>query len=295
MPYINFKTVHKGVSRIMLEIKETKRYKIKPNDIIGDAFETAYTRYAEEQPVTPPDLAMPVFTSVSMAILFATFLLTAFQPENKANQFIWIALAGVCILFAARSFSKYISQNKSYKQAAGKPSLIKAKREGFFSFFNKSGAGIPEEMSAGDMIKLVSPIIGKQNDQVYNNALREISEDLSRINNPSFTMCKLVNPLSNIFTQSRRRLYFKTEGDKLIFFDTDWMNPIGEIVCDEDDVVSFGEYSKYPSSINKSGGKIRQDAIILEIKDDNNHAFFEFQSESYSEIKKAVASRKEKK
>lgn len=279
----------------MISIKETKRYNINPNAVIGDAFETAYTRYAEEQPVTPPDIAMPVFTAISMALLCATFLLTAFQPENKGNQFVWIALAGVCILFSARSFSKYFSQNKKYKQAAGKPSLIKAKREGFFSFFNKSESGIPKEMSAGEMIKLVSPIIGKQNDQVYNNALREMSEDLSRINNPSLTMCKLVNPLSDMFTQSRRRLYFKTEGDKLIFFDTDWMNPIGEIICDEDDVVSFGEYSKYPSSINKSGGKIRQDAIILEIKDDNNHAFFEFQSESYSEIKKAVASKKEKK
>lgn len=279
----------------MISIKETKRYNINPNEVIGDAFETAYTRYAEEQPVTPPDIAMPIFTAISMALLCVTFLLTAFKPENKGDQFIWIALAGVCILFAARSFSKYFSQNKKYRQAAGKPSTVKAKREGFFSFFNKSGEGLADEMSAGEMIKLVSPIIGKQNDQVYNNALREISEDLSRINNPSLTMCKLVNPLSDIFTQSRRRLYFKTEDDKLIFFDTDWMNPIGEIICDEDDVVSFGEYSKYPSSINKSGGKIRQDAIILEIKDDNNHTFFEFQSESYPEIKKAVASKKEKK
>jgi hypothetical protein len=73
------------------------------------------------------------------------------------------------------------------------------------------------------------------------------------------------------------------------------MNPKGEIVCDEDDVISFGEYSKYPSSINKSGNKIRQDAVILEIKDGDNHVFFEFQSESYAEIKKAVSSRKERK
>ena len=33
-------------------------------ELIGDAFETAYTRYAEEQPVAPPDPAMPIFTGI---------------------------------------------------------------------------------------------------------------------------------------------------------------------------------------------------------------------------------------
>lgn len=277
----------------MIKIHETKRYNVKPNTVISDAFETAYTRYAEEQPVTPPDLAMPVFISISMLLLVIIFILTALEYINE--RFIWLLLAALCLVIAGRSFYKYFIQNKKYKQAAGKPSLIKAKREGFFSFFNEKDSNLPETISAGDMLKKVSPIIGKQNDQVYNNALREMSEDLTRINNPSLTMCKLVNPLSDVFTQSRRRLYFKDEGAYLVFFDTDWMNPLGEIVCDEEDVVSFGSYSKYPSSINSSGNKIRQDAIILEIKDGENHIFFEFQSESYAEIKKAVSSRKEKK
>lgn len=277
----------------MIKLQETKRYNVKPNTVISDAFETAYTRYAEEQPITPPDLAMPVFVLISMLLLVIIFILTALEYVNE--RFIWLLLAALCLVIAGRSFYKYFIQNKKYKQAAGKPSLIKAKREGFFSFFNEKDGNLPETISAGDMLKKVSPIIGKQNDQVYNNALREMSEDLTRINNPSLTMCKLVNPLNDVFTQSRRRLYFKDEGAYLVFFDTDWMNPLGEIVCDEEDVVSFGSYSKYPSSINSSGNKIRQDAVILEIKDGENHIFFEFQSESYAEIKKAVSSRKEKK
>lgn len=276
----------------MIKINETKRYNVKPLEVISDAFETAYTRYAEEQPVAPPDLAMPVFTSLSMVLLFVLFLLTAF--EYKAEKHIWFILAGLCIILAGRSCYKYFIQNKQYKQAAGKPSVVKAKRDGFFSFF-QDDEDLPETTTAANMLKMVSPIIGKQNDQVYNNALREMSEDLARINNPSLTMCKLLTPCGEIFKQSRRRLYFKDEGAYLVFFDTDWMNPLGEIVCDEDDVVSFGEYSKYPSDINKSGGKIRQDSIIVEIKDADNHIFFEFQNDSYAELKKALSSRKEKK
>jgi len=280
----------------MIKINETKRYNVKPNEMVTDAFETAYTRYAEEQPVAPPDLTMPVFTSLSMVLLFVLFLLTAFEYTEEKH--IWFILAGLCLMLAARSCYKYYIQNKNYRNAAGKPSLVKAKREGFLSLFQIDEANLkrlPETILSSEMIKKVSPIIGKQNDQVYNTALREISEDLARINNPSLTMCKLLTPCTDIFKQSRRRLYFKNEDNSLIFFDTDWMNPLGEIVCDEDDVVSFGEYSKYPSDINKSGGKIRQDSIIVEIKDDNNHIFFEFQNDSYAEIKKALPSRKEKK
>lgn len=296
VPFIFFRNkVQQRSVKYMIEIKKTQRYNIKPLELVGDSFETAYTRYAEEQPVTPPDVSMPIFTSISMVLLFAIFLLTAFHPKHNTQQFVWVALAGVCLLIAGRSFYKYFLQRKQYTQAAGKPSTVKAKREGFFSFFQKGENELPETMTAGDMVKLVSPIVGKQNDQVYNNALREMSEDLARINNPSLTMCKLVTPCSQLFTQSRRRLYFKDEGAYLVFFDTDWMNPIGEITCDEDDVVSFGEYSKYPSSINKSGGKIRPESIIVELKDDNNHIYLEFQKDSYNEIKKAISSKKEKK
>lgn len=277
----------------MIKINKTKRYDVKPLEVIGDAFETAYTRYAEEQPVTPPDITMPAFTSLSMGLLCVLFVLTAL--EYKDEKFTWFLLAGLCLLLAGRSCYKYFIQNKNYKQAAGKPSVVKAKREGFFAFFQDANKSLPETTTAANMLKMVSPIIGKQNDQVYNTALREISEDLARKNNPSLTMCKLLTPCGDIFKQSRRRLYFKDEGAYLVFFDTDWMNPLGEIVCDEDDVVSFGEYSKYPSDINKSGGKIRQDAIIVEVKDADNHIFFEFQHDSYAEIKKALSSKKEKK
>ncbi len=273
----------------MIEIKKTNKYTINPNVLIGDAFESAYTRYAEEQPVTPPDIVLPICTCLSMILLIIMFLLTA----HKLKDWVWLALSVLCLAFMIRSVYKYFKQNKDYKNAAGKPSTIKKKRNGFFALFMTPDKDLPDSMLAGELLKLVSPHVGKQNDQVYNNALRELSETLALTNNPSYTLCKLVNACGDIFDQPKRRLYFKAEGNTLTFFDTDWMNPKGEISCSTNDVVSFGEYSKY-SGISSSG-KIRPDDIIVEIKDDNNHIFFEFRSDSKQEIKKALPSKIEKK
>ena len=276
----------------MIQIKETERYNINPKALIGDAFETAYTRYAEEQPVTPPDLAMPIFTGISMALLCVLFILTAF--EYTSEKVTWLILAALCLFIMARSAYRYIKQRTNYKKAAGKPSTIKTKRDNFFALFEKEEKELPETMPACDMLKLVSPIIGKQNDQVFNTALREISENIAGINNPSHTICKLVNPCGKIFDQAKRRLYFKEDSGKYIFFDSDWMNPKGEIICEEKDVVSFGEYSKY-SGINPSGGKIRPNAVIIEIQDEENHIYFEFQADNSSQLKKLLPGKKEKK
>ena len=72
------------------------------------------------------------------------------------------------------------------------------------------------------------------------------------------------------------------------------MKPKGEIVCDEEDIVSFGEYSKY-SGINPAGGKIRPDAVLVEIQDAENHIYFEFQNDSLPQLRKAFSGKKEKK
>lgn len=276
----------------MINIQDTERYQIRPQALIGDAFETAYTRYAEEQPVAPPDVSMPIFTGISMGLLCILFILTG--VEYPTEKITWFILAVVCVFFGAYSTYKYLKKRHIYRQAAGKPSTILTKRNKFFALFHRDGEELPETMPAGDMLKIVSPIIGKQNDQVNNNAIREISEELARINNPSLTLCKLVNPCGKIFDQPKRRLYFKEENNKFVFFDADWMKPKGEIVCEEDDIVSYGAYPKY-SGINTSGGKIRQDSIIVEAQDENYHIYFEFQDDSLAQLKKAFSGKKEKK
>lgn len=276
----------------MISIKDTERYNVVPEAIIGNAFETAYTRYAEEQPASPPDLAMPIFTGISMVLLCVLFLFTAKEYPQKSTT--WLILSAACIAFASYRATKYVKKRKEYRKAAGKPSTIKAKRVEFFALFTKNGQELPATLTAGEMLKSVSPIIGKQNDQVNNSAIREISEELAGINNPSLTMCKLVNPCGERFDQPKRRMYFKEENGSLVFFDSDWNKPKGEIVCSEDDIISFGEYSKYPG-INKFGGKIRADAIIVEAQDENTHIYFEFQSECLPKLKKIFSSKKEKK
>ena len=276
----------------MITIKDTERYNIKPMELVGNAFETAYTRYAEEQPIAPPDITMPVFTGISMVLLCILFILTA--KEYPSEKTIWYVLGVVCLAFGAYSATKYIKKRGLYMKAAGKPSTIKIKRAKFFSLFTKEEDTLPESMLAGDMLKTVSPIIGKQNDQVNNNALREISEELVHINNPSYTLCKLINPVGQ-FDQGKKRMYFKEENGKYVFFDADWMKPKGEIVCEEDDIVSFGGFTKYSSSINTSGGKIRNDSIIVEVQDAENHIYFEFQSDNLQQLRKTFSGKKEKK
>lgn len=273
----------------MIEIKKTEKYNINPNAYIGDAFESAYTRYAEEQPVTPPDFALPFFTSVSMILLIVMFILTARVYPKEITT--WYLFAGICGLLMIRSLYKYFTQKKEYKKAAGKPSTIKSKRTAFFSFFNDDGE-LPETMSAGELLKNVSPLVGKQNDQVFNNALRELSESLTAVNNPPLTLCKIVNTC-DLFDQPRRRMYFKADGNNYTFFDTDWMNPKGEINCTSDDIVSFGEYSKY-SGLNTSG-KIKPNDIIVEIQDNDKHIYFEFRADTKQTLKKLLPSRTEKK
>ena len=276
----------------MIIIKDTERYQVCPAELIGEAFETAYTRYAEEQPIAPPDLSMPIFTDISMLLLCILFLLTG--KEYPAEKTTWFVLAGFCLLLGIYFTFKYIKKRKAYRQAAGKPSTIKTKREKFFSLFRRDGNDLPEKMLAGDMLKTVSPIIGKQNDQVNNNAIREISEELARINNPQLPICKLVTPCGQPFDQPKKRLYFQEDQGKFVFFDLDCSKPKGEIVCDPEDIISYGEFSEY-TGINPSGGKIRQDAIIVEAQDAEKHIYFEFQNDSLPQLKKAFSTKKEKK
>ena len=184
---------------------------------------------------------------------------------------------------------------KEYLKAAGKPSTISQKKIAFFNLFGGMET-IPEITLAATLQDRVRPLLGKQRDQIYNTALRSVSEELVLVNNPSLSMCKLITPLKEVFTQSRHRFYFKEEDGKFIFFDSDWMNPKGQIVCDTGDVVSFGKYTNYANSINSaSGGKIRPDAVILEIQDESGHIYFEFHQSEYDALRKRLPGKKEKK
>lgn len=153
---------------------------------------------------------------------------------------------------------------------------------------------MPEVTHAMELQRKVSPLMGKQTDVTYIAALRQINEKLASKNNPEDLLCKMISTEPEVFKQPKRRLYLKADAGSLVFYDADFMNPIGEIVCDLDDVVGYGDYAKYPNKFNNpGGGKIRPESIILEIKDEKHNLFFEFRTEDYDALKKILGGKKE--
>ena len=281
----------------MIEVnKNTSKYNVNPRYMISDSFEDGYKRFANEQVAAPPDKVALIATALSFILLIAILILTSFTYKNQF--YVWLALAALCVILLLRSVMKYTKARKEYLKAAGKPTTISKKRKRFYSLFSdgENLSDLPNVMSAGEFLPIVARLMGKQEEQLYNGVLRTIHEKLAAINNPNLPMAKIITPFGDVFNQTKRRLYVVEEDNKLIFFDADWMNPKGEIVCDMENLVSFGRFSQYPSNINSAGGgKIKPDSVIIEIKDETNHIYFEMVSDLYNYVKKMLPSKLEKK
>ncbi len=275
----------------MIQVTETKRYHVNARKLVQDAFESAYTKSIEENlPKEPPDMLTTVTACISMLLLSGMFFVTA--SVHSSQKTVWWAFAFFCLLCIVWFVRKYLKGLKEYQKTAGKPSTKDAKKNAFIQLFGQEE--LSEEMQAADLLRKTAALIGKQNNPLYETALRILSDALTARNNPGDLMCKLVTPFGEIFTQSKRRFYLCTEDNQLIFYDAEFMKPKGEIICNQDDVVSFGTFSKYPLRINSyGGGKIRPEAVILEIQDESQHIYFEFQSQEYDKIKKLLSGRKE--
>ena len=276
----------------MIHIEETKQYNVYAQDMLSEAFERAYSRYADAQEAAPPDSATMIFSIVSMILVIGMLFLTT---RRYPGEYTWYLLMAIFAFMIGRIIFRYLKARKEYLKAAGKPSTIAQKKLAFFSLFGGLDA-VPVISTAAALQDSVRPLLGKQNDTIYNTALRSVAEDLIQINNPELPLCKLITPLKETFTQPRQRLYVKAADGQLIFFDSEWQAPKGQITCDLADVVSFGKFTQYASGINfAAGGKIRQDAVIVEIQDEENHIFFEFAQQEYATIRKLLPGKKEKK
>lgn len=276
----------------MIHIEETKQYNVYAQDMLSEAFERAYSRYADAQEAAPPDTATLIFSIISLLLVIGMLFLTAYRYKG---EYTWYLLMAIFAFLIGRMIFRYWKARKEYLKAAGKPSTIAQKKLAFFSLFGGLDA-VPATATAAELQDKVRPLLGKQSDTIYNTAIRSVAEDLILVNNPELPLCKLITPLSETFTQPRQRLYMKSVDDQLIFFDAEWQSPKGQITCDLADVVSFGKFSQYASGINfATGGKIRQDAVILEIRDEDKHLFFEFAGQGYATIRKILPGKKEKK
>ncbi len=276
----------------MIQVEETKQYNVYAQDMLSDAFERAYSRYADAQEAAPPDTVTLVFSVISLLLVIGMLFLTAHRYQG---EYTWYLLMVVFAFLIGRMLFRYWKARKEYLKAAGKPSTIAQKKHTFFSLFGGLEA-VPTTSTAAELQDKVRPLLGKQSDTIYNTAIRSVAEDLIHVNNPDLPLCKLITPLNEIFTQPRQRLYMKAADNQLIFFDSEWQSPKGQISCDLADVVSFGKFAQYASCINSAGGgKIRQDAVILEIRDEEKHLFFEFSQQAYTTMRKILPGKKEKK
>jgi len=279
----------------LIKIQDTDKYNIKPRLLISDAYETAYDSIVAETPQAPPDTAIFVSSITSLVMLSALFFYTYIHELSikSVQASIWTVLSVVCYGIIAFLVTKYIKSVKLYKQTAGTPDKRDRKKAKFMLLFDADN--LPEEIPAGELLRKVSALSGNvNNDKITANALRRMSEFLTERNNPGDIMCKLVTTFGELFTQPKRRLYFKEDNDVLTFYDADFSKPKGEIICDVEDVVSFGTFDQYPLRINSSGGgKIKPEAIIVEIYDGTLRLYFEFQSAHYDKIRKILPGKKE--
>lgn len=277
----------------MITVSETKRYYVKPKEVVAKAFEGAYVGTLEKMPQSPPDYLSSFWGAASVLVVAILYYITAVQAVAKGESpTLWYALSAVCVAIPVVVLLKLRKAHVAFRGASGGEEKKEKKRTEFYQLMKEDQ--LPEEMSAAEFTKQISPMLGRQADEFSNNALRRIADFLGSRNNPSDIMCKLVTPFGDIFTQAKRRFYLNVTDNTVTFYDTDFSAPLGEITCSMEDVVSFGSYSKYPQKINAGGGgKIRPDSVILELQDEQNHIYFEFPSQEADRLKKLFPSKKE--
>ncbi len=276
----------------MIRLSETKQYNIAPAKMITDSFNSSYAKYASAQEAAPPDTATMICSMVSMAMLIAMFVLTAVR--NPAEQAVWIAMSVAVVAAVGLILYRYFKARAEYLKAAGKPDLVSSKREEYAALFGNVRE-MPEEMLAGDFQDQVRRLRDREQDNVRKNALKEVFDGLTAVNNPDLPVCRLVTPLPELFSQPRTRLYMKKSGNTFIFYDFNWSAPQGQIECDEDDIVSYGRFSQYPASVNTSGGKIRPESGIVELNGENGPVYVDFIEDEFEKALKLLPRRKEKK
>ena len=277
----------------MITVRDTDKYMVDPKATIEKAFEGAYVGSLEKMPQSPPDYLTAIWGSLSILLVGGLYVIVAQNAvKNGEAPALWYALSAACVAIVGFILFKLIKGHRAFKSASGGEDKKEKERKIFYEITDYYMQ--PSRISANEYNKQVSGLIGKQPKELYNNGLRKIADYLGSVNSPKDISCKLLTPFGTIFNQSKKRFYVTVEDGNVRFADFDFANPKGEIVCSEDDVKSFGFYSKYPQNIvHPSAGKVRADSVILEIQDDSNHLYFEFLPSDAGTVKKLFGSRKE--
>ncbi len=277
----------------MINVSETKKYLVDPKKTIEKAFEGAYVGALEKMPQSPPDYLSSIWSGISVLFVGVLYYFSAILSQQKEESpTLWYALSAACVAIVVYLISKLIKEHKLFKKASGGENKKEAERAKFYDIMNYNQQ--PDFLPACEYSKQISPLLGKQTKETYNIAVRKISEYLASVNNPDEISCKLLTPFGNVFNQPKKRFYVSLSEGVVTFSDFDFGNPKGEITCSEDDIISFGFFAKYPQNILPNGsGKVHPDAVILEVKDEANHLYFEFLPQDGPKVKKMFSGKKE--
>ena len=276
----------------MIQENQTKRYIVNPKSMIDAAFENAYTDGQDGPVATKPDIAVTITGVLSMLIVTGMYLLT--YIEKGKNDKLWLILMAACAAIAVFVVYKHFKALKAYKDYNSTDNSKHGKKMEFFALF---GNDLPAEMPAADFLKTISALATKPaviQKPTFKGAMFQLVNMLNSKNNPQDLLCKNITVYGNILTQARHRYYVKKENNSFVFYDQEFMNPAGEIVCDEKDILSYGRFTAYPSSINKSGGKVHQDSFVVEVDAGNGERiYFEINGRENEKIKKLFKGIKE--
>ena len=278
----------------MIQVSDTKKYIIEPRRTIERAFEGAYVGSLEKMPSAPPDYMASIWGAASVLLVAVLYYITAVKTiGNGEVGTTWYALSAACVAIPLVILFRLWKAHKAFKAVSGGESKKEAERQKFYALMHYDTQ--PASISASEYAKEISPMLNKQSKELYNNGIRRISEYLAGVNNPDALSCKLLTPFGTVFNQAKKRFYLSVEDKTVRFTDFDFADPKGEITCNWEDVISYGQYAKYPQNIAPAGGKIKADSIILEVRDNENHLFFEFLPHDLARLKKTFSGKQEMK
>ena len=279
----------------MITTRPTEKYMVDTESVLSASFEDAYFKYQAVLPKEAPDLFQFITSLLSLGILTAMCVITAIREGSGVFLYVWLGISVAIAALFVRSVYKYIKDYNAFKNDRNNAIKKQKKKDAFYALFDRKYF-LDQKVNATELSKAVSSMLGKQSDNIFNASLRELSSKLNDKNNPKDILCKSLNPVGDLFPTARKRFYFRFDGRNYVFYDQDFEEPKGEIVCDVDDIMSYGlfkDYSSEDTEIITKYSKAKPDSNILKISDGENTFFFEFLPSDYDRIRKLIPSRKE--
>jgi len=274
----------------MITEQKTSRYNVNPQKLIENSFVTAYDSNNDAPVIYPPDLAVTVTSVISLLMICGMCVLTWYLDESR--PVIWLGVGAVFIIIMFFVIRNHVKKQKTYLEANSKGGQKFDYKSEYISLF----PDLPSSISASDFSLKIATMQNKQKKDVYNNAIRNLVTKLNQVNNPGDILCKNLTTYGTLMTQLKHRWYLKMDDGNFVIYDADFQKPLGELVMDFSDVVSYGTPDTFDTSeITKNGTKISQDALLVEIKtgsSEKDRLFLEVHSREYDRLKKMLGGKK---